>query len=140
MPDREWPVHRARAWLLRKAADLIDAGNDGAGVSVRYLAAIAIDANDDRYRTENGFRYLLTQALGADFDGPTANRAVVEVYGDLVATSADPVDSILAKLSAEAQRVPLGAAFRGGPLDDAPIYDVYRWAEKTIRRISGRKT
>jgi hypothetical protein len=55
------------------------------------------------------------------------------------AATPDPIDDLLEKLAAEARAVPEGAAAHGGPLHDAPIFNLYRWAEQAIRRLTGKE-
>ncbi|XXX79252.1 hypothetical protein WMF30_10800 [Sorangium sp. So ce134] len=79
MEKREWPVERARAKLLRIAADLI--GDGFYEAEAQTLINEAMGVNHGRgYADEQGFRGILSAVLswGDEEIGP----AVAEVYGE----------------------------------------------------------
>jgi hypothetical protein len=78
MSEREWPVHRTRAWLLRKAAELIEeqSPHDGQWRSFIMHGNRAGAAT----KTEENFRWLLETTL--DWHTKDVDRAVVEIYGE----------------------------------------------------------
>lgn len=67
------------------------------------------------------------------------NEARHRFYVAAEAVTHDPIDDLLEKLAEEARAVPEGNTFHGGGLDGAPIFDAYRFAEKTIRRLTGKE-
>lgn len=79
MTARRWPVHRARAWLLRTAADFIQDGNleDEAQELIRHSAALSYG-----WETEGGFRRLLAAALS--WKAEDIESAVAEVCGESI--------------------------------------------------------
>jgi hypothetical protein len=72
-------------------------------------------------------------------------QEISDMCGDIEGTLVERVKKLLAKavreameraanrINAEAKAIPMGEAFHGGPLDDTPKYDVFRFAEELIR-------
>lgn len=90
----------------------------------------AIDAAQRQYHN-------CQQWTSAELD--PINEARHRFYVAAEAVTHDPIDDLLEKLAEEARAVPEGNTFHGGGLDGAPIFDAYRFAEKTIRRLTGKE-
>lgn len=80
MTDREWPVNRARAWLLRKAAEMVSEN----GVKASFFADAALVDGGEEVRTDQSFRGVLSGHMAPE----DIDRAVAEVYGE---AQTDPV-------------------------------------------------
>lgn len=82
---REWPVNRARAWLLRKAAEMVERGDDSCVSEFSWQATTQREWLDE-------IRFRVVVASELQWSDAEVDRAVAEVYGEApAATEATPL-------------------------------------------------
>lgn len=101
-------------------------------------ATYPVPSHDDVRRVE-GLPYAILNRDGAivehrNADGSPRSLPVAPVAAPVSGARTPDVEALIASLQAEAKAIPVGDAFHGGSLHDAPIYDVYQYAIKLIRR------
>lgn len=100
MPDHHWPVHRARAWLLRKAAEIVESGDVH---RAKWLTEWAFEDDPVHGATssEKRFREFARNNWGGDAPDALVDRAVAEVYGDATPVGLRPAEEIAREMVRE---------------------------------------
>lgn len=134
---RAWPADRAREWEMRKAADLLSSGLRS------EASALANDAISESgaWTLEQAFRCLLMEALS--WDDEDIDRAVAEVYGEVLVSAPDQARQGLSTLVCWRDQEPCPYVCEGQvsgrckpwPGINAPAPSTPRPAEEIAREI-----